>query len=307
MRLYVAPLQGYTGSAWRRFHSKVYGPVAEAYISPFVRVEKGEPRRRDLRDIAPDDCTGYRLVPQIIFRNMDEFNILADAVCSLGYREIDLNMGCPFPLQTGKGRGAAMVGRRDLLEEVAREMENRRDVTFSVKMRLGMENPDEWKGIAGTLNAMPLSHITVHPRTAMQGYGGELYLESFGEFLDSSRHPVIFNGELHSPADCIAVGRRFPTVSGVMIGRGLLARPSLAAEIATGEEWDRDRRIAHILSFHRDLSAYSRERYCGESQILSMLKPFWDYLEPEIGRKVAKRIRKAGSLRSYGTAVSEVR
>ena len=58
-------MQGYTDSAWRSAHRYVYGDGVDAYFSPFVRVEKGAVRRRDMVDTAPTDT--YTLVPQVIF------------------------------------------------------------------------------------------------------------------------------------------------------------------------------------------------------------------------------------------------
>ncbi len=304
MDLFVAPLQGYTDSAWRRFHAEVYGPVASAYYSPFIRMERGEVRRHDLGEIAPECNDGYRLVPQIIFRDADEFGRLVDAVAASGYGEVDLNLGCPFPLQTRKGRGAAMLRRPEILSEIASVMNRRDGMRFSVKMRLGLEEPDEWQGVIDILNRMPLVQIAVHPRTARQGYAGELHGGEFGRILGRSEHPVVFNGGLLAPADFTDIAGRYPQVAGLMVGRGLLGRPSLLDEVAGGEEWSRERRMSHLKIFHDLVFNYSVDRYQGDSQILSKLKPFWDYLEPEIGRKAAKVIRKAGTLGKYRSAVA---
>ena len=52
MKIYAAPLQGYTDAAWRSAHRSLYGDGVDAYFAPFVRVEHGEVRRRDLVDTA---------------------------------------------------------------------------------------------------------------------------------------------------------------------------------------------------------------------------------------------------------------
>lgn len=51
-KLMVAPLQGLTEVAWRREHFRLFGEGQGevGYFTPFIRVEKGEVRARDLRD-----------------------------------------------------------------------------------------------------------------------------------------------------------------------------------------------------------------------------------------------------------------
>ncbi len=45
--------------------------------------------------------------PQVIFRDMEELDLLLTALEDEGATRINLNMGCPFPLQTGKGAAPA--------------------------------------------------------------------------------------------------------------------------------------------------------------------------------------------------------
>ena len=58
----AAPLQGVTDNVWRMAHHEVFGGV-DAYYSPFMRVEHGEIRRKDLRDVDPERNTGITLIP----------------------------------------------------------------------------------------------------------------------------------------------------------------------------------------------------------------------------------------------------
>ena len=86
----------------------------------------------------------------------------------------------------------------------------------------------------------------------------------FAEFMKESANPVVFNGELKTPSDISDVTERFADIAGVMLGRGLLGRPSLAAEAAAGEEWPRERRIDEMLRFHNALIAHYEETLCGD-------------------------------------------
>ncbi len=303
IKFMAAPLQGYTDAAWREAHSSVYGGV-DVYFTPFARVERGEVRRRDLREAALS--TSYNLVPQIIFRDMMEFDMLVDALSTQGHRRIDLNLGCPFPPQVHHGRGTGALVNRRLMEQVRDRVAQLSDIDFSLKMRLGVERPDEWKEVADVLADMRLTHVAVHPRTARQQYGGELHTEVFAQVVAALPHPVVFNGDIASPADVEHVAA-MAGVEGVMAGRGLLARPSLAAEWRSGQEWSRDERLGRLLLLHKAVLEARAERISGgDKQLLSAMQPFWHYLEPEIGHRTAKAIRKATSMAKYNAAVGEI-
>ena len=307
MEFHSAPLQGYTDAPWRKFHRMVYGNSVDRYYSPFLRLEKGEMRRRDVNDITSDLNDGVPFTPQIIFRDAAEFQALADAVRATGHKAIDLNLGCPFPPQVKKGRGCGMLGNLPELEKIAQLMaEEFADVEFSVKMRLGISEPNEWEASAAIINAMPLSQVTLHPRVGRQQYGGELFMDEFAKFSEQCQHPLIFNGDIASTEQIEAISAQFPGLKGVMAGRGLLARPSLAEEWRTGKEWDQEVRIAHLLQLHSLLLDDYANRLCGDAQILMKIKPFWDYLEPEIGHKAAKAIKKANSLTAYESAIRNI-
>lgn len=69
--IHFAPLQGYTDAVYRRAHARIFGGI-ETYYSPFVRMEHGEIRRKDARDIEPDNNPGLHLIPQLIAPDADK-------------------------------------------------------------------------------------------------------------------------------------------------------------------------------------------------------------------------------------------
>ena len=86
--IYAAPLQGFTEVAWRNAHAQCLGGV-DAYYTPFVRLEKGEIRNKDRRDVSPEENTVSRLVPQVIASEPEELKVLTDFLASQGYRVIE--------------------------------------------------------------------------------------------------------------------------------------------------------------------------------------------------------------------------
>lgn len=301
-RVLAGPLQGFTEAAWRAGHRRVYGEGVDVYCAPFLRVEHGEPRARDLRDVRSELNGGLRLLPQVIFGSVGEFRMLVEAL--RGFGAIDLNLGCPFPPQVKRARGAGAILRPELLGEVGEVIAEMPEVRFSVKMRLGVDAADQWRGAIDAINAMRLDHVTIHPRIARDQYSGPLRPEALEEFRRECRHPLILNGEVRTPEQIAEAERR--GYAGVMIGRGLLERPSLVSEWREGREWMDAERVEKLLELHAFVFKHYRERLCGDAQLLAKVKPFWEYAEPAIGRKAWKAIRKSTSLPAYQAAIQTI-
>lgn len=320
MQVLFAPLQGYTTGIYRKAHAEIFGGV-DAYYAPFLRVENGRPREKDLRDIDDDHdlitearitgekITGAKTVPQIIANSVNEFKTLADAIMQKGFTEIDFNMGCPFPMQVSRHRGAGLLSDtqtvKSIMDEIAR-LTAKKSIKFSVKMRLGQNSPDEAFALLPILNATPLAHITLHPRLGKQQYKGATDFTSFARFYDECHHPLVYNGDITSVSQMRKMEAGYPKLAGIMIGRGMLARPSLAAEYkATSDAnaFSEKDLLSKILEMHGRLYEHARSTYQGDSQILSHIKSFWEYLEPSIPKKAFKKIKKAGNLGEYDAAV----
>lgn len=285
----VAPLQGLTEAAWRHTHFAMFGDTQGfvEYFTPFIRVEKGVVRPRDLRDFTSELNSGMPLTPQIIFRDADEWRMLVDTLADTGATRIDMNLGCPFGPQVRKGRGAGMLKRCEQMERIAMAMPPyAASLTFSVKMRLGVNSPAESLDLVDILNSMPLRHVAIHPRTAAQQYKGSLLLDDMDILASALSHKVIFNGEIASPADIRALSSRY---AGVMVGRGLLARPSLFAEYTSGRELTVLQQEESYLNLLRATTAVLAPRLCGPAQLRDKMKPYWDYAPATLDRKTIKQ------------------
>lgn len=95
--IHFAPLQGYTEAFYRNAHAKYFGGV-DTYYTPFVRLERGDPRRRDVRGIEPEENKVPHLIPQLIASSAEKAEVILSLFIEKGYREADINLGCPFPL-----------------------------------------------------------------------------------------------------------------------------------------------------------------------------------------------------------------
>lgn len=307
MKILFAPLQGYTEYAYRRAHSQLCGGV-DCYLSPFLRLEYGQIRKRDLRDIGRDN-NPYALVPQVIASSSQEFGLLADAALEQGYSHLNINMGCPFPPQVKAGRGAGLLQHPDRVREImeASRKYAARGVHFSVKMRIGQESGDEGLEVMRILNDYSLDHITLHPRLGKQLYKGEASREAFGRFAEICNNPLVYNGDITSVEEIRAIEKAFPNLEGIMIGRGLLARPTLAAEYASGKAASDEEIRQAVLAIHRKvLDEYLHTLEGGGGQVLSKIQPFWEYPGWCFDRKLIKKLSRTGSLDAYIKTIEEL-
>ena len=298
-------MQGYTDFEYRRIHARHCGGV-DTYYTPFIRWEKGGIREKDIRDILPENNEGLHLVPQIICADTDEFNRLADTIQEHGYEEMDLNMGCPAPMQTKLMRGSGILPYPTRVSALLREMERRPEVRFSAKMRLGLEGKEEWRELSGMLNSSCLKHLTVHPRIGKQMYKGEVDMDAFNEVYDSIHLPIIYNGDVTSMEQVSSLSERYPGLHGIMLGRGLLARPTMAKECLMGEEMPHEERMSILMQMHEDMLGYCTRKYKVDSQILLHIHAFWEYQESQLERKTWKKIMKSGNMKNYLEAIRKL-
>ena len=108
MKIYSAPLQGFTEAVWRNVHNEVFGGI-DGYFTPFLRYEHGEIRSKDIRDVERKNNSVENLVPQVIAATPEEMRPLLDLIRYEGYNRVDINMGCSFPLQARKRHGAGLL------------------------------------------------------------------------------------------------------------------------------------------------------------------------------------------------------
>lgn len=301
-KIEFAPLQGYTDAIYRTMHNKVFGGI-NSYYSPFIRLEKGEVRQKDIKDILPENNENINLVPQIIVNSNEEFLKLTESVSNLGYKRIDINMGCPFPLQTKKGRGAALLQNTNHLEDIVESINSINDIDFSIKMRLGMDSAEDAKGALEIINKAKLHHLTIHPRIAKQQYKGEIDYQTFDYIYQNCLHPIIYNGDILSQEDIYNIINIYPKIEGIMIGRGLLAKPYLAMELNKTIRLSVSERLSMIMKLHDAIYDHYSSVMQGEHQLLLKMKTFWEYLDEEIGKKPYKAIKKSVNIKKYELAI----
>ncbi len=291
----AAPLQGVTDNVWRMAQHNVFGGV-DAYYAPFMRVERGEVRRKDLRDVEPDRNAGITLIPQILACQPDHALMMVDALKQRGYSRIDVNLGCPFPPIALHRKGSGMLAYPELAEALFTALAAVDGVEYSVKMRLGWDQPDQWRDILPLMDILKPVNIAVHPRIGKQQYKGDLDIGQFEALMAASPWPIVYNGGLRTVEDIEAVVSRYPNLAAVMVGSGLAANPGMFAPDATPDDY---RRFHDLL-----VDGYTEQLNGGEAQLVRHLQDIWQTFLPGTGHKLFKAIRKSRTLDQYQTAAS---
>ena len=181
----------------------------------------------------------------------------------LGYKEINLNLGCPSRTVVTKYRGAGFLAKPDALEQFLEEVYSKLNIRLSLKTRLGMEDEEEFEHLLDIYNKFPVSELIIHPRVQTDYYKNTPRMESFLNALEKSKNPVVYNGDIFNKEKYQQVMKQMD-VSGVMLGRGVLANPALFGEIRGTEKLSKER----LWEFHERLLADYTQEMSGERNVL---------------------------------------
>ena len=231
----LAPMQGLTEVLFRRVYEECFPHAIERAVSPFISLTHGSlaAATEKVDDVMPEANAGsIPVTPQILGKEKEEFVQLANRLHELGYGEVNWNMGCPMRKVAGKHRGSGILPYPGEVDDILGYVVPRIKPALSVKVRLGLKSPDEIFALIPVLNAYPLASVTIHPRLGRQQYSGQPDLDTFGRAAALIKHPVIYNGDIVREADARRVRERFPQVADIMVGRGVLYRPTLPLDLA---------------------------------------------------------------------------
>lgn len=297
MKFYFAPLEGISWYVYRNMQAKHF-KAADCYITPFIAPnQKREIRNKDKQDILPEHNEGLCVVPQIIGNRADEFIDTARQLQDLGYKEVNLNLGCPSGTVVAKGKGSGFLSKPDELERFLDEIFWGLQMDISVKTRIGRYDEDEFYELMELFNRFPIKELTIHPRIQKEFYSGTPHMELFAYAYENSKNPICYNGDIFKAEDYKKLAETFPKLEAVMLGRGMLANPALLEEIS-GEGNVSEKRIK---AFHDELLAVYEEMLFGEITVLHKMKELWHYMICIFtnGEKYGKQIRKAKTLTEY--------
>lgn len=271
MNFYIAPLKSITSNIYRQVHARHF-VGATSYYAPFISPTKDRIiTPQQVGQIGLEHNKGLTVVPQVLVKNVDNFIWSVNALHNMGHSHVNLNLGCPAATVVTKGKGSAMLCDLDNLDRFLDTGYNafaNSAVKVSIKTRLGKENPDEFYTILEVFNKYPIHQLVVHPRVQKDFYKNSVRLPQFEYAVEHSTNPICYNGDIVSVKSYNEISRQFHTLQHVMIGRGIIADPSLIEKI-TGINHGADKQ--RLYAFMNDLfESYSIAYQSEKNALLRM-------------------------------------
>jgi len=256
----LAPMAGATNAPFRLVARECGSALTTTEEMDAAALVMSTPHAEAMAAYYPEE---QPLVMQLLGKDPDLLARAAEKCQQLGAAIVDLNMGCPMPRITGKGKGAALMRDVAGTAKILRAMRRAITVPLTIKIRGGWD--DEHLNaveVARMAEAEGVDAITVHPRTRAQRHAGEAPWAIIRDVVEAVRVPVTGNGGVRSMADA----RRMTAETGcgsVMIGRAALGRPWIFDEGFDALVWDAQRaRRRRVIGRHVELiTAHFGEKY----------------------------------------------
>jgi tRNA-dihydrouridine synthase len=294
-------MEGITGYVYRKAFDQIFGGV-DKYFTPFLSPNQHKClSSRERNDILPahNRMDHALVVPQILTKSATDFISTCHELKQYGYDEVNLNLGCPSMTVVSKGRGAGFLAKPVELEHFLDEIVQKSEVNISIKTRIGIEHLNEFQILMQIFNKFSLKELIIHPRLQKEYYKNKPHWEVFKECTLMSKNPLVYNGDLFTAADFARWRQKFPEISRVMLGRGLLVHPGLLVE-----RLDK----TSLQAFHDFICQGYVDIMAGERNVLFKMKELWFYLIrlfPD-SNKLDKKIRKARGLSEYCQVVEQL-
>ncbi|MDX2081304.1 MAG: tRNA-dihydrouridine synthase family protein [Terrimicrobiaceae bacterium] len=296
--LALAPMQDITDLEFWRLMAGYGG--ADLYFTEFFRVTEGyRPERAILRSIL-ENPTGRPAIAQIIGNDPVWMARTAQALEKHPTCAIDLNLGCPAPVVYRKCAGGGLLRDPARIDSLLAVLRTAIRGAFTVKTRLGFEDPAEFDRLLDVFGAHAIDLLTVHGRTVGEKYGPVVHEDRIAEAVRRLSCPVLANGNVTSAAGALRT-LEHTGARGLMIGRGAIRNPWIfrqIREVLAGRE--------PFQPFGRDVREYVQRLWeatttpdVGERSQVQHMKKYANFLGEGIGAGFLHEIRRATSRREF--------
>lgn len=298
MKLYLAPLQTYTDFHFRNSFQQLYNGV-DRFYSPYLRLNNdGSIKESTKLDILPKNNPKKTVVPQLMASTIEDFQKLETYIHSLGYTELNWNMGCPYPMVTNKCLGAGLLNQPFTLLNLFEQVFSQSKLKIGIKMRMGIASTDEIEALIPILNLFPFTEVIIHARYANQLYTGHADVQQFAKIQPLIQSEIVYNGDVKSIQDLSQLQLKLQNNCSLMIGRGALQNPGIFEEIHLNQNHSETIKIKRLETFSQYLQDSISQSHADRGYVLSRLKGHWEYfcLDLSMGKQLYRQLKKAKTL-----------
>ncbi|MCS0655720.1 tRNA-dihydrouridine synthase [Cytobacillus firmus] len=156
------------------------------------------------------------------------FRQMSIGMAKMGFKGLDINMGCPVPNVTQNGKGSGLIRRPGLAAELI-QAAKAGGLPVSVKTRLGFTEVDEWKTWLKHILEQDIANLSIHLRTRDEMSKVPAHWELIPEIkeLRDQVAPdtlLTINGDIPDRQKGLELAEKYG-IDGVMIGRGIFHNP----------------------------------------------------------------------------------
>lgn len=305
---YLAPMEGITNATFRRTYHAHFKSM-DKYFTPFLCPHtKRDLTTKEKNEILPENNEGMYVVPQILTNQAEGFLETAGKLEQYGYREINLNLGCPSKTVITKGRGSGFLAFPAELREFLDKIFSKTNLKVSIKTRIGRDDTLLWEELLSIYSEFPLEELIIHPRIQKEFYKGTPHIEAYEAAYRIKNCPICYNGDMFCKEEIENFWKRFPNTDAMMLGRGILRDPCLYEKLFESEEMDASVWKQKVRSFHDALLDAYIEEMSGDRNVLFKMKELWFYLWESFdgSKQLIKKLKKSGSVSEYLRVVEEI-
>lgn len=158
----------------------------------------------------------------------ENFRQMSIGMAELGFKGLDINMGCPVPNVVQNGKGSGLICRPEVAAELI-QAAKAGGLPVSVKTRLGFSDVDEWKTWLKHILEQDIANLSIHLRTRDEMSKVPAHWELIPEIkkLRDEVAPdtlLTINGDIPDRQTGLKLVEQYG-VDGVMIGRGIFHNP----------------------------------------------------------------------------------
>ncbi|HFE4823407.1 TPA: tRNA dihydrouridine synthase [Staphylococcus aureus] len=224
----LAPMEDITDIVFRHVVSEAARP--DVFFTEFTNTEsfyhpEGIHSVRGRLTFSEDE---HPMVAHIWGDKPEQFRETSIQLAKMGFKGIDLNMGCPVANVAKKGKGSGLILRPDVAAEII-QATKAGGLPVSVKTRLGYYEIDEWKDWLKHVFEQDIANLSIHLRTRKEMSKVDAHWELI-EAIKNLRDEIApntlltINGDIPDRKTGLELAEKYG-IDGVMIGRGIFHNP----------------------------------------------------------------------------------